>query len=143
MNWDEPAFPRMKPNYECRKIFSNEEEAKLCDYLIKCGKLHHGLPPIAARKLAYDLAMANNKSAIYAKYPTLNASRIYNTDETALTTVQGSSKIIAQKGQRQIGQVTSSERGTLVTMCGTINAMGNCISPYLVFPRVHFKDNMI
>lgn len=198
INWNDPAFPRMRPNYECRKIFTLKEEEELSKYLIKCGNLHHGLPPKAARKLAYDLAIANNKTvpenwhrdhsagkewftsfmkrnpnislreaeatsiaravafnkpvvykfyddlrALYEKYPTLNAGRIYNTDETALTTVQGSNKIIAQRGQKQVGQITSAERGTLVTMCGTINAMGNCIPPYLIFPRVHFKENMI
>lgn len=44
----------------CRKIFTTGEE-ELCEYLIKCRKPHHGLPAKPARKLAYHLAMANNK----------------------------------------------------------------------------------
>ncbi|XP_023312194.1 uncharacterized protein LOC111692417 [Anoplophora glabripennis] len=69
--------------------------------------------------------------------------KIYNTDETGLTTVQGPTKVLAEKGQRQVGQVTSSERGCLVTMCGTINAIGNSIPPFLIFPRVNYKEYMI
>lgn len=198
INLEEPVFPRMCPNYKVRKIFTEEEEAELVKYLIQCSKLHHGLPPSAAKKLAYDMAKANDKTipeswnrdqcagkewftaflkrnptvslrtaestsiarsiafnkptvykfydeltSLYEKHPSLGPNKIYNVDETALTTVQGSSKVIAEKGQRQVGQVTSSERGTLVTMCGAINALGNCVPPLLIFPRVHFKDFML
>ena len=70
---------------------------------------------------------------------------IYNTDETGCTTVQkvGNTKVIACKNEKQVGKITSGERGTLVTMLGTINAAGNSIPPFMVFPRVHFKDAMI
>lgn len=67
----------------------------------------------------------------------------YNIDETALTTVQGSTKIIAGEGQRGVGHVTSAERGTLTTMCGAINAMGNCVPPLLIFPRFNFREYML
>lgn len=40
---------------------------------------------------------------------------IYNIDETGITTVQKSNKIVARKGFKQIGRITSAERGTLVT----------------------------
>ena len=30
-----------------------------------------------------------------------------------------------------------------MTMLGAINAAGNSIPPFLVFPRVHFKDAML
>jgi hypothetical protein len=41
---------------------------------------------------------------------------IYNVDETAVTTVQKPSRIIVRKGVRQVGVVTSTERGSLVTV---------------------------
>ncbi|KAF2902378.1 hypothetical protein ILUMI_03806 [Ignelater luminosus] len=44
---------------------------------------------------------------------------------------------------KQVGQVTSTERGTLITTCGTINALGNSIPPVLISPRVHYKDFII
>lgn len=60
-----------------------------------------------------------------------------------MTTVQDSIKVLATKGQKQVGQISSAERGTLITMCGTINALGNSIPPLIIFPRVHYKDFMI
>lgn len=68
---------------------------------------------------------------------------IYNLDETGITTVQKPPKIIAVKGQKQIGQATSAERGQLITMCNIINAVGNTIPPAYVFPRVKFVDHML
>lgn len=76
----------------------------------------------------------------YGPFPPEN---IYNVDETALTTVQTPAKIYAPKGEKQVGSVTSAERGQLVTMIGGINAVGNSIPPFLIFPRVHFKTYMI
>ncbi|KAG5872353.1 hypothetical protein JTB14_006042 [Gonioctena quinquepunctata] len=61
INWDEPEFPKMKPNYECRKSFTDIEEVELREYPLKCGKLHQRSPPKAARKLAYDLQSLTTK----------------------------------------------------------------------------------
>lgn len=83
----------------------------------------------------------SNLKILYEKH-NFNPSQVYNVDETALTTVQGSNKIIATKGQKQVGQVTSAERGTLVTMVGAINALGNSVPPMLIFPRKNFKHHM-
>lgn len=68
---------------------------------------------------------------------------IYNIDETGLTTVQRTQKVIASKGSKQVGQATSAERGSLVTVCCGINAIGNSIPPYFIFPRVNFKPYML
>ena len=68
---------------------------------------------------------------------------IYNCDETGLTTVQRPIKVIAAKGSKQVGAVTSQERGQLVTVCCTVNALGNTIPPYMIFPRVIFKTHML
>jgi len=40
-------------------------------------------------------------------------SRIWNLDETDVITVQKLKKIIAQKGSKQEGSITSGKRGTL------------------------------
>lgn len=68
---------------------------------------------------------------------------IYNIDETGLTTVQRTQRVIASKGSKQVGQATSAERGSLVTMCCGINAIGNSVPPYFIFPRVNFKPYML
>lgn len=68
---------------------------------------------------------------------------IYNLDESGVTTVQNPGKVIAPKGAKHVGQVTSAERGELVTICCTMNAVGNAIPPYFVFPRVKFVEMML
>ncbi|XP_065672259.1 uncharacterized protein LOC136090079 [Hydra vulgaris] len=72
-----------------------------------------------------------------------SADCIYNIDETGLTTVHKPVKVIAGKGVKQIGQVTSAERGALVTMVDCINALGNFIPPFFIFPRVHLRSHML
>ncbi|KAF2880280.1 hypothetical protein ILUMI_25903 [Ignelater luminosus] len=85
----------------------------------------------------------NNLSEVYQRFPNLACSDSYNLDETALTTVHNSPKILGPKGQKQIGQVTSRERGILVTACCIINAAGQSVPPYFIFLRVNFKRHML
>lgn len=85
----------------------------------------------------------SNIKEVHMKYGPIAPDKIWNLDESGLTTVQGQSKIIAPKGVKQIGSVTSAERGTLVTMIAAVNAVGNSLPPMLIFPRVHFKERML
>lgn len=68
---------------------------------------------------------------------------IWNMDETGVTTVQKPNKVVAKKGFKQVGAITSAERGTLVTLAAAVSAVGNSVPPYFVFPRVHFKEHFI
>ncbi|KAJ8929369.1 hypothetical protein NQ314_017950 [Rhamnusium bicolor] len=67
-------------------------------------------------------------------------SRIYNLDETGVTTVHRVPRIIDRKGQHQVRQVTSRERGELVTQVGIICANGTSLPPVWVFPRQRFDE---
>ena len=73
----------------------------------------------------------------------LTASRIWNVDETGVTTVQKPKKIVAQRGSKQVGAVTSAERGVLVTVAAAANALGNHIPCMFVFPRIRYNDIFI
>lgn len=42
-----------------------------------------------------------------------------------------------------MNQMTSGERGVLVTTCVIVSATGHYLPPVMVFPRVHFKDFMV
>ncbi|XP_055956300.1 uncharacterized protein LOC130012422 [Patella vulgata] len=64
-------------------------------------------------------------------------------DETGLTTVHKPPKVIADRKTKQVGQVTSAERGILTTMIGVVNALGNYLPSMLIFPRVNFKSHML
>ena len=68
---------------------------------------------------------------------------INNIDETGLTTVQNPCKVVAPKGIKQIGSITSAERGTLVTLCCAVNALGHAMPPMFIFPRVRYSDRMV
>lgn len=64
-------------------------------------------------------------------------SRIYNCDETGLTTVPNKpTKVFSLKGKKQVGGYTSAERGTTVTVEVCFSATGHYIPPLLVIPRV-------
>jgi len=69
--------------------------------------------------------------------------RVFNVDETGLTTVQSKcSKIFALKGRRQVGSLTSAERGVLSTIVVCMSAGGNFIPPMIIFPRVRMKPEL-
>lgn len=84
----------------------------------------------------------NNLRDVMLKYKFL-PHQIYNCDETGITNVHKPPKILTSVSQKQVGKVTSAERGTLVTMCATICANGTFIPPYFVFPRKNFKQFML
>jgi hypothetical protein len=83
----------------------------------------------------------NLESAI--KRHNIEPHDIWNMDETGVTTVQKPVKVVAKKGFKQVGAITSAERGTLVTIAAAVSAVGNSIPPFFIFPRVHFKDHFI
>ena len=61
--------------------------------------------------------------------------KIFNMDETEMSTVQRSQKIIAQKGVKQVGKISSAERGKTVTTICCINSSGFYVPPIFIFPR--------
>ena len=73
----------------------------------------------------------------------VESTRIYNVDETGITTVQARpSRIVALKGKHQVGCVTSAERGVLVTAVICASSSGHFIPPMLIFPRVRGKAEL-
>ncbi|XP_049782431.1 uncharacterized protein LOC126184110 [Schistocerca cancellata] len=84
----------------------------------------------------------DNLICLTAKYK-FEPQDIYNLDETAATAVQKQPKVLAHTGCRTVGQSTSAERESLVTMVAIISASGTAVPTFLVFPRMHFKDHML
>ena len=60
-----------------------------------------------------------------------------------VTAIRKLDKIIGRRGTKQISTITSVERGTLITVLGTISASGNFIPPYFVFQRVKFQRHFL
>lgn len=97
-------------------------------------------------------ASAFNKTVVklfFNKYSTaleefkFTPEKVFNADETGISSVHTPPKIIAQKGVKKVSGVTSAERGFNTTMIGCINAVGNSVPPYFIFPRVNFKKHMV
>ena len=71
------------------------------------------------------------------------AYRIYNVDETSLSTVPGKNcKILAQRGRKQVGRVVSAERGTSTTAVICMSASGSYVPPMVIFARKRMKEEL-
>ncbi|KAB0790390.1 hypothetical protein PPYR_15238, partial [Photinus pyralis] len=71
-------------------------------------------------------------------------SRIFNCDETGVSCVHTNQlKVLSVKGKKQIGKLTSGERGKNITVLLTINAAGDqFIAPLFIFPRVRMDNDL-
>lgn len=98
-----------------------------------------------ARSTAFNranvaLTFKNYKAALgLEQNKNITAYNIWNVDETGISTVHNPPKVLAKKGQKQVGGMTSGQRGYNVTMIGAINAGGGYMPPMLIFPRVNLK----
>ena len=52
--------------------------------------------------------------------------------------MQACPKVFAKRGVKQVGAMTSGERGINVTMISAVNAIGNSIPSMFIFPRVKY-----
>lgn len=96
-----------------------------------------GFNPIAVGKF-YSLL-----SEVVDKYK-LEASQIYNVDETGITCVpKTQNKIVACRGRRLVGALTSAERGQTVTVEVCMCSDGSFLPPMLIFPRIRSKTELI
>ncbi|XP_046683652.1 uncharacterized protein LOC124369644 [Homalodisca vitripennis] len=72
------------------------------------------------------------------KYP---ADRVVNVDETGISLVQSKiPRVIGLRGKRQVGALSSAERGSLDPVICCMSAGGTFISPMLIFPRKNMTD---
>lgn len=179
-----------------RKVFSDEQENEIVEYIFEMEKRFFGITYKELRHLAFDFAHANNipttfnkdtrmaskkwmygflsrhrnvslrkpeatsyaratgfnqhavqvffknLEAVYEKYK-LTADRVWNVDETGVTTVQKLPKILAERGKKQVGGLTSAERGVNVTVVASMSASGNFLAPAFIFPRKRIKPELM
>ena len=84
----------------------------------------------------------DNLKEVYGKH-TYPPSRIYNMDETGVSTVPNKvPKVYAEKGKRAVSKVVSADRGQLVTAVCCISASGLYVPPALIFPRKRKKEEL-
>lgn len=63
----------------------------------------------------------------------LDVGDIWNMNESGITTVHVPNRVIARRGMKQVGKITSTERGKLVTVAVAVSVLGNIIPPFLYF----------
>ncbi|KAJ4437135.1 hypothetical protein ANN_17270 [Periplaneta americana] len=139
------------PDYKKITSFTKEEEEELTEYLLMASRLYYGLTNNNTKTLTYEYAKMNRKN--YPKNWDRNeaAGSDWLRDlwkeilyyESGFTIVHKPRKIIAEKGVKQVGKVTFGERGSLVTICVAVNASGNHIPPFLIFPKMNWQDRML
>lgn len=57
--------------------------------------------------------------------------------------LQKPNRIISKKGTRQVGTLTSAERGQLVTVTCAVIAISNFFLPMFVFPRLRYQERFV
>jgi len=82
-----------------------------------------------------------NLISVMDKYK-FSESRIFNVDETGISTVQKPAKIFAPKGQKQVGSAISWERGKTVTVVCAMSTLGQYIPPMFIFPRQRMNPHL-
>lgn len=70
-------------------------------------------------------------------------SHIYNCDETGVSCVHKHQKVLAPKAVRQVGKLTSAERGKNITVLFCMSANGHFMPPFFVFPRQRMNDRLM
>lgn len=70
-------------------------------------------------------------------------SSIYNMDESGISTVPNKlPKVLASKGKKLVGKVSSADRGQLVTVVCCVSATGTYIPPAMIFSRKRMKEEL-
>ena len=65
----------------------------------------------------------------------IDGTRVYTMDESGLTTVQKLGKVISCRGKKQVGGITSGERGLNTTIVCCLSAAAHYVPPMVIFKR--------
>jgi len=71
---------------------------------------------------------------------TYMADRIFHMDETGLTVVHKPRKVLAQRGDKQVGRITSGEKGETMTVICAVSASGTYVPPMLVYKHKRMSE---
>lgn len=144
---------------EINKIHHNFNSQTKCageDWMIGFMKNHPQLslrkpePTSIARAAGFNKEKVNRffdvlESILYGENSAIviPPSRIFNADESGFSVCHSPGKVIARKGKRSVGAVTSLEKGKTITALCCMNATGMFVPPMFIFPRVRMKPSFI
>ena len=122
------------------------------DWLAGFRKRHQLCLLYMAENTSLSRAMGFNKLSVDRFFTSLiqvfsrtsyGPEAIYNFDETGVTTVPDSNRVLAKQGTRSEGRTVSIEKGALVTIVCAINAIGHSIPPMFIFPMKNFRSHFL
>lgn len=113
-------------------------------------KRHRNISLRTPHSISIQRVKGFNKESVDAFYSQLDAlynehqyplERIWNMDETGFPTVPCHvQKLLAETGSKHVGCMSSAERGTNVSCALAVNAAGQCIPPFFIFPRANMQS---
>jgi len=101
-------------------------------------------PTSLSRAVAFNVANKDRFFAIYKnelETEQFTAARTWRVDETGITSVHVPKKIMAKRGVKQVGKITSGEKG-VTTVCA-FSAGGSYIPPMLIFKWKRMADLLL
>nr|XP_029719398.1 tigger transposable element-derived protein 6-like [Aedes albopictus] len=130
--------------------FAMEKQHAGLGWYIGFRRRHPNLALRTPEKTSMARSTGSNRAAVNVFYDNLeriygtsvySPDRIWNADETGFSTVPNkSSKVLAVKGRRQVGAISSAERGVNTTVMMTVSAAGQYLPPMFIFPRQRMND---
>ena len=96
-------------------------------------------PTSLGRAVGFNKPSVNKFFELYKSKLTKHeytAERIFDMDESGLTVVHKPRKVLAHRGQKQIGKVTSGEKGETMTVICAVTASGTYVPPMLIYKRM-------
>ncbi|CAH2096859.1 unnamed protein product [Euphydryas editha] len=74
----------------------------------------------------------------------IDGTRIFNVDETGIqTSTNKPPKVLSVKGKKQVGVISSTERGQTTTVVCCCNASGSFVPPFMIFARKRMQDRLL
>ena len=70
-------------------------------------------------------------------------SKVWNMDETGITSVHQPGKVVASKEVRRVAKMPSGERGATVTVIWAVSAAGAYLPPFMIFPLNRMVDQLM
>ena len=107
-------------------------------------------PTSFARASGFNKAKVNRFFDVYESLlyndsgsPGIPASCIFNADESGFSVCHTPGKILAKRGKRSVGALTSLEKGKTITVLCCMSATGVFVPPLIIFPRVRMKPSFM
>nr|CAH0101053.1 unnamed protein product [Daphnia galeata] len=148
-------------------IFTADQEKELVAYITKASDMYFGLGPMEVRKLAFSFAtflerkmpkswestsaagkdwfgsfIKRNPSLSIRKPESTSLARASSFNQYNVDCFFNNLDIVLAKYKLTPLEIWN-ERGTLVTLCMAVSAVGNSVPPFFVFTRVHMKDDFL